>query len=107
MTNYWGGEVGSPINADLEFTKDNPVKQDELEVSKNNETETRSEKLREAREAVIGGCFLYLLDPVDISKCKTIETGAGPFEVVFQDTVVGYARDKIFFDDFDNLNNQA
>lgn len=106
MPNYWGGEFGSsgsdtePRTLPTESQKPNQLEL-EAEAKANSESEKRREKLQAARESIINGSHLHIIDEVDISECNYSEVGKGLFEVVYNGTVVGYSKDKISKPDHD------
>jgi hypothetical protein len=106
MPNYWGGEFGSsgsdtePRTLPTESQKPNQAEL-EAEAKANSELEERRERLQSARESIINGSHLHIIDDVNIFECDYSEAGEGLFEVVYNGTVVGYAKDRISKSDHD------
>jgi hypothetical protein len=55
--------------------------------------ERRQEQLWQARESIIQGSSLHIIDDIDIFACEYIPAGRGPLQVVFNGAVVGYAKE--------------
>lgn len=106
MPNYWGGEFGSS-GGDRELggppveTHSRNQAELEAEAEANSELEKRSERLQVARESIINGNYLHIVDEVDVSACDFHEASEGIFEVVYNGTVVGYSKEKISKSDHD------
>jgi len=94
MENYWGGQGPSSSSGE-----DFPINSRDRNFDSPEKTglEERKEKLIIAWKAVKNeGVFLYIIDPIDIDRCKSYPAGEGIFEVVSNDTVVGYSSENLF-----------
>ncbi|MDD3679189.1 MAG: hypothetical protein PHT36_03030 [Patescibacteria group bacterium] len=101
MPNYWGGEFGSPeagsedsiYAAKGSETGFSPESSPSPNTEIKDELEARRERLQGARESILAGSSLHIIDDVDLFSCEYVPAGGGPLEVVYKGAVVGYAKD--------------
>ena len=101
MPNYWGGEFGSPEIENkntIHIAKENETGfSSENSLSTNPEVkddlEVRRERLKSARESILAGSSLHIIDDVDLFSCEYVPAGDGPLEIVYRGAVVGYAKE--------------
>lgn len=100
MVNYWGGDIGSSKET-KDFSTHIPENDSNIRLDSNSsaevsgDSEKRRESLRLARESILTGSYLHIIDEVDVSRCDYLELAEGIYEVVYNETVVGYANSKI------------